>query len=267
MGEPDYSVEDLRDEWTETGFDRDRDAIAVEDDGGAMIGYAHFRGGDLLAVVDPQREGEGAAPRCCSGPSNGPESAGTRSCRQGVGDQGASARALLQAHGYEVVRSYYRLERDRAPRDEEPAGLRPLTREDAPASTPSTRPPSARARDYTHRTEEALDAARVRRATPRRSISARVAEGTASRSPAAGRTTSPTSKLLAVHPEHAGQGLGGALLRGGVRRGRAQAASTACSSTSPPTTPTRCALYERVGMTQAWRIDDYHEAAAKLGRR
>lgn len=257
VGEPDYSVEDLRDEWTETGFDRDRDAIAVEDDGGAMIGYAHFRGGDLLAVVDPQREGEGVGTAILQWAEQRARERGDTQLRQGVGDQGASSRALLQAHGYEVVRSYYRLERAVRPDDEEPPGLRPLTREDAPAVYALHEAAFSARPDYTHRTEErwtqrefgvhslALDLSRVTEhgfAITRR-----------------WEVNSAYVNLIAVHPEHQGQGLGGALLRA-VFAAAGQAGIDRVFLNVASDNPNALHVYERVGMTQAWRIDDYHKA-------
>jgi ribosomal protein S18 acetylase RimI-like enzyme len=65
--------------------------------------------------------------------------------------------------------------------------------------------------------------------------------------------------LLAVHPDHAGRGLGSALLRGafavaaraGFRSGRLGVASD---------NPNAIRLYARAGMTQRWRTDSYSKA-------
>jgi ribosomal protein S18 acetylase RimI-like enzyme len=66
---------------------------------------------------------------------------------------------------------------------------------------------------------------------------------------------------LAVHPDAAGRGLGAALLRGvfaaagaaGLRRVELSVASD---------NPNAVRLYERVGMSQRWRIDAYELALA-----
>jgi mycothiol synthase len=259
MGAPDYSVEDLHDEWREPGFDRDHDAIAVEDDQQVMIGYAHFRGGDLLAVVDPQREGEGAGTALLEWAEKRARQRGETKLRQGVGDQGASSRALLEAHGYTVERSYYRLERDVDPADEEPPGLRPMTAEDAPAMYALHEAAFGPRPDYTHRPEEvwtqrefgvhslALDLSRVTEDGHGFALSRRWEENTA------------YVALIGVHPDHQGKGLGGLLLRGvfgaAARAGIAKVFLNVASDN-----PNALHVYERVGMTQRWRIDDYQKA-------
>src|SRR5262245_28534139 len=57
VGEVDYSLGDLNDEWRE--LDLAQDTLIVEDDEGAIVGCAHFRGHDVLGQVDPRRKGEG----------------------------------------------------------------------------------------------------------------------------------------------------------------------------------------------------------------
>ena len=257
MGAPDYSLEDLRDEWNEPGFDRDRDAIAVEDDRGTMIGYAHFRGGDLLAVVDPQREGEGAGTMLLEWGERRARERGDTRIRQGVGDRGASTRALLEAHGYEVVRSYYRLERDVDPADEEPPGLRPMTPADAPAAYALHEAAFSPRPDYTHRPEEVW----TQREFGAHSVALDLSRMTDHGFALTRRWENNTAyiPLLAVHPDHQGQGLGGRLLRGvfgaAARAGVARVFLSVASDN-----PNALHVYERVGMIQRWRIDDYQKA-------
>ena len=189
----------------------DQDAVVVEDDAGTMIGYAHFRGGDLLAVVDPRARGRGRRHRAARvGRAARPRARRRRKLRQGIGDRGASARALLEAHGYARRAQLLaaRARRRRRRRRSRPA-CAPLTPEDAPALYAIHEAAFAARPDHTPPQRGGLDPARVRR--PRRSTTSlsRVAERpAASRSPAAGRTTPPTSRCSAVHPDHAGQGLG-----------------------------------------------------------
>jgi ribosomal protein S18 acetylase RimI-like enzyme len=257
MGAPDYTLEDLHDEWNEPGFDRDRDAIAVDDDQQVMIGYAHFRNGDLLAVVDPWREGEGAGTALLEWAEKRAKERGATRIRQGVGDQGASSRALLEAHGYQVERSYYRLERDVEPADTEPPGLRVMTREDAPAAYALHEAAFSPRPDYTHRPEEAW----IQREFDAHSVAldlSRIGEhGFALTRRWEGNTAYVA--LLAVHPDHQGQGLGGRLLQAvfaaAARDGIARVFLNVASDN-----PSALHVYERVGMTQRWRIDDYQKA-------
>ena len=64
--------------------------------------------------------------------------------------------------------------------------------------------------------------------------------------------------LLAVHPDAAGRGLGGKLLTGvfaaAARAGRRQVQLNVASDN-----PDAVRLYERVGMSQRWRVDDYQK--------
>jgi hypothetical protein len=43
VGEADYSLETLHDEWNEVGFVLAQDAVVVEDAAGTAIAYAHFQ--------------------------------------------------------------------------------------------------------------------------------------------------------------------------------------------------------------------------------
>jgi ribosomal protein S18 acetylase RimI-like enzyme len=257
MGAPDYSLADLQDEWNEPGFDRDKDAIAVEDDQHTMIGYAHFRGGDVLAVVDPQREGEGAGTALLGWAEQRARERGDTRIRQAVGDQAVRSRALLEAHGYEVARSYYRLERDVDPSDTEPPGLRVMTLADAPAAYALHEAAFSSRPDYTHRSEEvwtqrefgahsvALDLSRI--AEHGFALTRRWEDNTA------------YVPLIAVHPEHQGQGLGGRLLQA-VFAAAAQDGIARVFLSVASDNPNALHVYERVGMTQRWRIDDYQKA-------
>jgi mycothiol synthase len=252
VGEPDYSLEDLHDEWREPGFDLARDAAVVEDGNGTVIGYAHFRSGDLLAVVDPDRLGEGAGSALLDWAEQRARERGEDKLRQAIGHRGRAARALLEARGFSVARSFYRLERDL--RDEGEPGFHPYGGEALFALYDAA---FSRTADYVPRSEAAWTQRHLHahdfdpqtsRIEPGKGFALvrRWADGAA------------YVELLAVHPDHAGQGLGGALLtavfaaaaRNGYRRAVLNVASD---------NPSALRLYERVGMVQRWRVDDYHK--------
>src|SRR4051794_6672095 len=109
VGEVDYSLGDLQDEWRD--LDLAEDALIVEDDDGTIVGCAHFRHNDLLGQVDPRRQGEGFGSAILAWAHQRARARGARKIRQGVGDRGHEARALLEANGYERVRSYWRMVR------------------------------------------------------------------------------------------------------------------------------------------------------------
>ena len=253
VGEPDYSLQDLREEWAEPGFDLAQDAVVAEADG-EPIGYAHFRPGDLLAVVDPAREGEGAGSALLGWAERRARERGQSVLRQGIGDRARRARRLLETNGWGVVRSYFRLER--ALGDEGEPAFRGLQAGDelfpiyeaAFASRPdfTRRSAAAWTREHLHAHDLDPETSRVE---PDKGFTLvrRWDDGVA------------YIVLLAVRPDHAGRGLGGALLTAtfaaASRHGYRQAALNVASDN-----PAALRLYERVGMTRRWRIDDYHKS-------
>ena len=267
MGEPDYTLEDLHDEWERHGVRPDRDAVVVEDDDG-----------------DDHR----LRPLPRGRPGRGRRSASRRrGCRHGAARVGGAAR------------------RERAEREAAPGHRRPRRRARARCSRPtastvaaattgssatSTRPtreppracgPSTRgraravrdprgrlqpdARDYTPRPEDVW-IQRSSATTRSTTTSAASPRARASRSPAAGRTRSPTSSCSPSHPDHAGQGLGSKLLQRDVRRRQRPRASAGRAQRRLRQPRTHCALYERVGMTQALARSTTTRSRCQLGR-
>ncbi len=262
MGEPDYSLEDLLEEWGEPGFELAVDSAVAEDAQGTVIGFAHFRSGDLVVAVDPLRQGEGAGTALLDwAERRGPERGETR-LRQAVGDRATTARALLEARGFGVARSYYRLERDLADVDGEP-DFRGLAPEDALFGIYDAA--FSRIPDYVYRDEEtwtqrSLHAHNLDRETTR------VAEGRGFALVRRFEQDVAYVELLAVHPDHAGQGLGGALLTAVFKAGRAQ-------RLPPGRAQRRLRQPERTASVRACRHDPaladrrLPQAAARLGRR
>lgn len=252
VGEPDYSLEDLQDEWAEPGFELAKDAIVVEADG-EMIGYAHFRSGDLMAAVDPERQGEGAGTALLGWAEARGRQRGEPHLRQGLGDRATAARALLETNGFRVVRSYHRLERDLG--DEGAPGFRSLAPDDA--LHPIWEAAFSRVPDFTPRTEEAWTQRHLR-AHDLDPDTTRVALGQGFSLVRRWDDGVAYVELLAVHPEHAGRGLGGALLTATFAAARANGYRQVVLNVASDN-PNALRLYERVGMTQRWRVDDYHK--------
>ena len=140
----------------EPGSTSPRTALVVEDDAGTIVGFAHFRGSDLLAPVDPRREGEGAGTALLEwAERRGARARRDARLRQAVGDRGATARALLEAHGYarrpQLLAAWSATRSPTRPRTSRPA--RPRA-EDAPALHAIHDAAFARDADYEPASEE-----------------------------------------------------------------------------------------------------------------
>jgi mycothiol synthase len=267
IGEPDYTLEDLRDEWAARDFDLATDAVVVEESR-RIAGYAVFRGPEVLIVVDPERRGEGIGSALRAWAEDRAREKGLTTLRQEVGDRNAAAREHLTAAGYERERSYWRMEleldgSERPPQPPKGFAIRPyddaadahalyVVNEAAFSGNADYRPETE-----THFADEHVHAHNLR---PELSVVAeqegRVAGFALVRDH--GDKVAYVD-LLAVHPDCAGKGLGSALLRtayagaaqAGFRSGRLGVASD---------NPNAIRLYARVGMTQRWRVDSYARA-------
>jgi mycothiol synthase len=267
IGEPDYTLEDLHDEWAARDFDLATDAVVLEA-GGKIVGYAAFRGSETLLIVDPARLGEGFGSALRAWAEDRAREKGLTTIRQDVGDRNAAAREHLTDAGYERERSYWRmeLELENAETPPHPPKGFAIRTFDAAADAHALYVVSEAAfagnADYrpeteTHFTDEHLHAHNFR---PDLSVVAeqegRVAGFALVRDH--GEKIAYVD-LLAVHPDSAGKGLGSALLRtayagaaqAGFRSGRLGVASD---------NPNAIRLYARVGMTQRWRVDSYARA-------
>ena len=268
IGEPDYTLEDLHDEWGAAEFDLAADAVVLEERG-RIAGYAAFRGpGAVLIVVDPERRGEGLGTALRGWAEDRARERGQKTLRQEVGDRNAAARELLTAAGYERERSYWRMELELDGSETRPTppkgfAIRGLDlAADAHALYVVNEAAFAGNADYEPESETHFNDEHLRAHNHRPELSL-VAEREADIAGFAlvrdhGEKVAYVD-LLAVHPEAAGQGLGSALLRtafagaaqAGFRSGRLGVASD---------NPNAIRLYARVGMTQRWRVDSYARA-------
>lgn len=254
LGEPDYDIGALRDEWAL--LDLARDTAIVEDARGTPIGCAHFLGGRVLVAVDPTRQGEGAGGALLAWATARARERGASSIKQAVGSD--RARALLEAHGWEHTRRFTRMERTLGADDTaDERGLRAVDTGDAAVlhaiyaaafATDSGYEPTS-LEDWTQRELQAhdadLDGSRIAGA-----------DGFA----LARRWDDVTYvALLAVRPEAQRRGLGTRLLRAtfaaAARAGQTRAVLNVASDN-----PRATALYERAGMRVVWRVDDYRKA-------
>ncbi len=111
FGAPDYTLEDLLDQWRATEFDLDSDAVVALDSAGAIVGYATLWSPGALAAVHPAREGEGLGSLLLAWTEEWAQRAGHAVHRQWVAGRNAGGHELLARAGYRHVRSYWRLAR------------------------------------------------------------------------------------------------------------------------------------------------------------
>jgi mycothiol synthase len=260
VGEADYSLGDLQDEWRE--LDLAHDTLIVTDDAGAIVGCAHFRGQDLLGQVDPARQGEGFGTAILDWAERRAKERGASLVRQGVGDRGAAGRALLEARGYEPVRSFWRMERASvAGETADEAGLRAARAEDAPRLHAITNLAFAGDGSYEPKTLDVWTRREFNGHDVDHALSRVAVQGEPVGFALARRWERDTIyvPLLAVRPDAQGQGIGARLLRS-VFAAAAAAGQREVRLNVASDNPNAVKLYERVGMRQAWRVDDYQKA-------
>jgi mycothiol synthase len=254
IGEADYSLGDLEDEWRE--LDVTKDTLIVEDDQGTIVGFAHFRGSDVLAQVDPRREGEGFGTAVLEWTEKRAAQRGATKVRQGVGDRGQSSRGLLETNGYTRTRSFWRMIRDTQPGETaDEHGLRAVQPGDAPTLYEVTIRAFANDGGY----ERKSQAEWTRREFGGHGVDhalSRTAEGAGFALVRRWDEHTLYIPLLAVDPDHQGRGLGARLLHAVLAAADGRQVRLNVASDNPNAVK----LYERVGMRQAWRVDDYQKA-------
>ncbi len=115
LGEPDFTLEDLLDQWRAREFDLATDAVVAVDSRETVIGYATLWTHGALAVVDPTREGEGVGSAVLEWAERRANETGRSVHRQWVAGTNATGHELLARAGYSHVRSYWRLARKLEP--------------------------------------------------------------------------------------------------------------------------------------------------------
>lgn len=269
IGEPDYTLEDLLEEWRASDIALADDVRVAELDD-EIAGYVIVSRPGTQVVVDPRFEGRGIGRALLEWAEARDRDRGRDRHRQWIGAGNERGRELLSAAGYELLRSYWRMVRDLDGRESPPTPpdgvrLRPLDVEadGAEVHALDDRSFSANA-DYTPSSleqfaEEHLEKHDLASAL---SVIAEVDDAIAGflltrvwREQAAGFVD-----ILAVHPDHQGRGIGSTLLRQAFASYGADGLTEAQLGVASDT-PRAFELYERVGMRQKFRFDVYERAA------
>jgi len=264
LGRPDYTLDDVRADWSAPGIDLARDAWLAEEDGVAL-GYALLDDrGAALITVPPAHEGRGVGSALREAAEARALERGAALVRQYVPISNEAARAGLLAAGYWPAYSYFRmrLELDRAPAP--PAGVvvRSFSRgpddaavhalvEEAMAGVPGNEPRSLDSWQAAKVDKEGWD--------PALWLLHEDADGLAG-VVLCERWEDGVGYVdyLAVAPRVRGQGLGRALLLHGLAALRATGLAVAeLSVQGENASATR--LYESVGMRPVWTIERWEK--------
>ena len=109
LGQPDYTLEDVRADWAAPGVDLARDAWLAED-GGTPLGYALLDDrGAALVTVPPASEGRGVGTALREAAEARAIERGEALVRQYVAASNEAARTHLLAAGYWPVFNYFRM--------------------------------------------------------------------------------------------------------------------------------------------------------------
>jgi mycothiol synthase len=266
IGAPDYTLEDLLQEWRGSDLNLSLDALVVEADDGQIAAYAAVSRPGTMAVVAPDYENRGIGVRLLAWAERRERERGRERHRQWVAAGNTRAQSLLRTAGYRRARSYWRMGRqldDVVRAGPAPGGvaLRPLEAgRDAPAlhalreaSFPAN--PDYEAVSFEGFCQEHL---RAHDLDPALSCVAESGDGAVGFLLARRWEDDRVGyvDLLAVHPDHQGHGLGTTLLltafehfaAAGLRELQLGVASD---------NPRALRVYERVGMTARFQSDTY----------
>jgi mycothiol synthase len=266
LGAPDFTLEDVLDEWRLSEVDLSRDAVVAESADRRISGYAIVRSPGAFVVVDPAAEGQGIGAMLLAWAENRERELGRDRHRQWVAARNVRGRELLLAAGYRRERSYWRmvraLEQFAAPVGL-PAGfdLRPLdAAADAVALHAVDKASFSANADYRPESletfrEEHLGAHDL---DPQLSFVAEH-DGEVAGFLLARRWADEGVgyvDILAVHPDHQRRGLGASLLRAAFERFNAAGLREAQLGVASDN-PRALGLYERVGMTARFEVEAY----------
>jgi mycothiol synthase len=267
-GEPDYTLEDLVQEWRLAEVDLREDARVVELHG-RIAGYGIVRRPGTVVAVDPRFEGRGVGRALLKWSEARGRQQGRGAHRQYVGAANVHARELLTGAGYALLRSYWRMVRELDGSEQPghvPEGIRMRALDvetdgqavhaldDVAFSTvPDYNPSSLEQFREEHLAAHDLDT----------DLSVIAETDGAMAGFALTRVWSDARvgfvDVLAVHPAHQGRGLGPALLSQAFVRYRAAGLREAQLGVATDN-PRAVRLYERVGMRQKFRFDVYERA-------
>jgi mycothiol synthase len=264
LGRPDYTLDDVRADWSSPGIELALDAWLV-DDGGDPLGYALLDDrGAALVTVPPASEGRGVGTALREAAEARALERGEALVRQYVPISNEAARTHLLAAGYWPVTSYFRMRLDLAAAAPPPPGVpvRPFSRgpddapvhalvEEAMAGVPGNEP----------RSLESWQAAKVDKAgwEPSLWLLHEDADGLAG-VVLCERWEDGVGYVdyLAVAPRARGHGLGRALLLHGFAALR-DAGMTVAELSVQGENASATRLYESVGMVPVWTIERWEK--------
>jgi mycothiol synthase len=270
IGVPDYTVDDLRDEWAATELDLANDAVVVEDDRGVIVAYGSVRRPGTYALVAPDHEGRGIGARLLEWAERREREQGRTCHRQWIAAANQTAAALLRERGYEHVRSYWRMARALDPSLE--AGpppvpgvtIRSLDVERDGAALHALDAASFSANpDYVPESLEAFCEEHLAAHDLDPDLSCVAQDGDRIAGFALSRRWRETAtgfvEILAVHPDYQRRGIGSVLLRTAFAR-YARAGLRDAQLGVASDNPRALRLYERAGMTPRFQFDTYERS-------
>jgi mycothiol synthase len=274
-GEPDYTLQDLLDEWQLSEVDLDEDARVAEQDG-RITGYGIVRRQGTMVAVDPRHESDDVGRALIAWSEERDRQRGREHHRHYVGAGDPHGRERLVRAGYTLLRSYWRMVRDLDGSERPgpaPDGIRMRALDVAADGEAIHRLDDvafSAVPDYNPSTFEQFRDGHFAAHDLSAELSV-VAEARSGGLAGFALTKVWSAEkvgfvdILAVHPDHQGRGLGSAILRCAFA-GYAAAGLREAQLGVATDNPRALRLYEQVGMRQKFRFDVYERGASR-GRR